>query len=112
MVYFVRADHIGRPVFATTGAGTVVWRASYKPFGGVSVTTGTPPDDRFPGQWFQTETGPYQNWMRDYDPSTAVCRGFGTSAMALLHKPADGRSAPSPGPTYPTTFVTGMPSAV
>ena len=31
---------------------------------------------------------------------------------ALLHKSADGRTAPSPGQTYPTTFVTGMPSAV
>ena len=32
--------------------------------------------------------------------------------MALLHKSAGGRTAPSPGQTYPTTFVTGMPSAV
>ena len=26
-VYLVRTDHIGRPVFATTLSGTVVWRA-------------------------------------------------------------------------------------
>jgi RHS repeat-associated protein len=25
---------------------------------------------RFPGQWFQAETGLHQNWMRDYDPVT------------------------------------------
>ncbi|MEO1533670.1 MAG: RHS repeat-associated core domain-containing protein, partial [Pseudomonadota bacterium] len=25
---------------------------------------------RFPGQWFQTETGLHQNWHRDYDPRT------------------------------------------
>lgn len=31
---------------------------------------------------------------------------------ALLHKSANGRTAPSPGQTYPATFVTGMPSAV
>ena len=31
---------------------------------------------------------------------------------AFLHKSADGRTAPSPGQTYPATFVTGMPSAV
>ena len=24
---------------------------------------------RFPGQWFQTEAGLHQNWMRDYDPT-------------------------------------------
>jgi RHS repeat-associated protein len=66
----VRTDWIGRPVFATTSAGTVVWTAAYLPFGGVRVSTGTPIDLRFPGQWFQTEAGLHQNWMRDYDPTT------------------------------------------
>jgi len=70
VVYFVRSDHIGRPVFATTSAGTVVWTASYLPFGGVHVTSGAPIDLRFPGQWFQAESGLHQNWMRDYDPTT------------------------------------------
>jgi len=41
-LYFVRTDHIGRPVFATDAAGTVAWTASYLPFGGVHATTGTP----------------------------------------------------------------------
>ncbi|PZQ96170.1 MAG: hypothetical protein DI533_17185 [Cereibacter sphaeroides] len=68
-VYLVRADHIGRLAFTTTMAGAVVWTASYLPFGGVTVTTGTPIDLRFPGQWFQAEAGLYQNWMRDYDPA-------------------------------------------
>ena len=27
-------------------------------------------DLRFPGQWYQAESGLYQNWMRDYDPTT------------------------------------------
>ena len=31
---------------------------------------------------------------------------------ALLHKSVDGRTSPIPRQTYPTTFVTGMPSAV
>jgi len=70
VVYYVRSDHIGRPVFATTQAGTVVWTASYLPFGGVHVTTGAPIEARFPGQWFQAESGLHQNWMRDYDPTT------------------------------------------
>jgi RHS repeat-associated protein len=38
--------------------------------GGVRVTTGAPIDLRFPGQWFQTEAGLHQNWLRDYDPTT------------------------------------------
>jgi RHS repeat-associated protein len=70
VVSFVRTDHIGRPVFATNAAGTKVWTASYLPFGGVRTTTGTPPTARFPGQWFQSESGLHQNWMRDYDPTT------------------------------------------
>jgi uncharacterized protein RhaS with RHS repeats len=53
----VRSDHIGRPVFATSDTGTVVWTASYLPFGGVRVTSGTPIALRFPGQWFQAEAG-------------------------------------------------------
>jgi RHS repeat-associated protein len=69
-VWLVRADHIGRPVFATTLAGTQVWSAVYLPFGGVHTATGALPSNRFPGQWFQSETGLHQNWMRDYDPTT------------------------------------------
>ena len=68
--FLVLWDHIGRPSFASTSAGTVVWRASYLPFGGVHATTGAPISSRFPGQWFQAEAGLHQNWMRDYDPTT------------------------------------------
>ncbi|TQV65808.1 RHS repeat-associated core domain-containing protein [Aliiroseovarius halocynthiae] len=47
-----------------------MWQASYLPFGGVHATTGDPINLRFPGQWFQSESGLHQNWMRDYDPTT------------------------------------------
>jgi RHS repeat-associated protein len=70
VTYLVRTDHIGRPVFATNTAATKVWTATYDPFGGVRTTTGTPINARFPGQWFQSESGLHQNWMRDYDPTT------------------------------------------
>lgn len=70
VVYMIFTDHIGRPVMGTTLSGTKVWSATYLPFGGVHVTTGAPIDARFPGQWFQAETGLHQNWMRDYDPTT------------------------------------------
>ena len=68
-LYFVRTDHIGRPVFATVGTGVKVWEATYGPFGGVTSTLGPNADLRFPGQWFQSETALHQNWMRDYDPT-------------------------------------------
>jgi RHS repeat-associated protein len=70
VIYYIRTDHIGRPVFATNAAGVKVWTASYLPFGGVRVSTGVPLALRFPGQWFQSESGLHQNWMRDYDPTT------------------------------------------
>jgi RHS repeat-associated protein len=70
VVNFVRVDHIGRPVFATNSSVTKTWTASYLPFGEVRTTTGTPFALRFPGQWFQSESGLHQNWMRDYDPTT------------------------------------------
>ncbi len=34
------------------------------------MSTGTLPPNRVPGQWFQSESGLHQNWMRDYDPTT------------------------------------------
>jgi RHS repeat-associated protein len=70
VVYYIRADHIGRPVFATNTSGVKVWTATYTPFGGVHTPTGLPIEARFPGQWYQSESGLHQNWMRDYDPTT------------------------------------------
>lgn len=68
-IYYLHSDHIGRPRFATDAAGLTVWQANYLPFGKLHVTTGNNPDLRFPGQWFQAESGLFQNWMRDYDPT-------------------------------------------
>jgi RHS repeat-associated protein len=59
-----------RPVFATNASGLKTWTATYTPFGGVHTSTGALPSARFPGQWFQSEFGLHQNWMRDYDPTT------------------------------------------
>ena len=57
-------------MFATNDLGVKVWEASYLPFGGVQASSGPNSDLRFPGQWFQSESGLHQNWMRDYDPTT------------------------------------------
>ena len=62
--------NFGRPVFATNATATKTWTASYLPFGEVRTNTATPIALRFPGQWFQSESGLHQNWMRDYDPTT------------------------------------------
>jgi RHS repeat-associated protein len=69
-VYLVRVDHIGRPVFATNASGAKVWTMSFDPFGTLTASTGNPIAARFPGQWFQAESGLHRNWMPDYDPTT------------------------------------------
>ena len=58
----------GNPGSGSTGG--IVWQVSYRPFGEVHVETGDAIDLRFPGQWYQAESGLHQNWMRDYDPTT------------------------------------------
>ncbi|QGM44960.1 RHS repeat domain-containing protein [Methylocystis heyeri] len=67
----VHTDHLGRPVLMISTAGAWVWNAIYNPFGAVSYIWSSPAvmDIRFPGQWFQLETGLAYNWHRHYDPS-------------------------------------------
>ena len=45
-------------------------------------------------------------------PQTDITLRIYGLGRAVLRKSADGRASPIPGQTYPTAFVTGMPSAV
>jgi len=48
----------------------VVWQAEYEPFGKATVTTETVTNNiRFPGQYYDQETGLHYNYFRYYDPS-------------------------------------------
>ncbi len=68
-ISYIRTDHIGRPVMATDAYdGSVLWSVSYLPFGKLIADEAF--TLRFPGQWYQDESGLFQNWMRDYDPTT------------------------------------------
>jgi RHS repeat-associated protein len=68
---YVHADHLDRPVRMTDASKALVWDAVYKPYGEVQAITGSAAlDARFPGQWFQLETGLHYNWHRHYDPTT------------------------------------------
>ena len=68
-VYFIHPDHLGTPVAVTSSAGETVWRATIDPFGNANVTTSTVTMNlRFPGQYFDAETGVHYNYFRDYDP--------------------------------------------
>ncbi len=63
----IHNDHLGTPQKMTDGSGTVVWVADYKPFGEATLTISTITNNlRFPGQYYDAETGLHQNGYRDY----------------------------------------------
>jgi RHS repeat-associated protein len=72
---YLHADQLNAPRLATNGSGTVVWRWDSDAFG-IGAANQDPDNDmdlvnvrlRFPGQYFDTETGLHHNYFRDYDP--------------------------------------------
>jgi RHS repeat-associated protein len=68
-LYYVHSDHLARPAKMTDANQNLVWDVIYAPFGVVSYINQAPEniDIRFPGQWFQLETGLAYNWHRHYD---------------------------------------------
>jgi RHS repeat-associated protein len=71
-VCYYHNNHLATPEVMTDETGAIVWKADYKPFGGALIdSTSTITNDfRFPGQYFDSETGLHYNWNRYYDPST------------------------------------------
>ena len=64
-------DHLGAPRLLTDREQRIVWDGRYRPFGEVQLATeGMDNNLRFPGQYFDVETGFYYNYFRYYDPST------------------------------------------
>jgi RHS repeat-associated protein len=74
---YLHADHLATPRQATDPAGSLVWQWTGRAFGeslpdedpdGDSSITSIPL--RFPGQYYDAETGLQYNWNRYYDPKT------------------------------------------
>lgn len=68
-MYFVHNDHLGTPVKLTDSGQGVVWEADKKPFGETSISGSVGEDSRFPGQYYDAESGTSYNYYRDYDPT-------------------------------------------
>ncbi|MGE3533160.1 MAG: RHS repeat-associated core domain-containing protein, partial [Steroidobacteraceae bacterium] len=77
-IFYIHTDHLNAPSKITRpNDNAVIWRWNHDPFG-----NGVPNQDpdgnglvltfnlRFPGQYFDAETGLNQNHFRDYDPAT------------------------------------------
>jgi len=75
--YYIQSDHLNAPRVISDVTNALVWRWDQSdPFGT------TPPNEnpsglgtfnynlRFPGQYYDQETGLHYNYFRDYDPST------------------------------------------
>jgi len=67
--YYIHNDHLATPQQITDQTQTVVWAADYKPFGEVTTTiTAVENRIRFPGQYYDGESGLHYNYFRDYNP--------------------------------------------
>jgi RHS repeat-associated protein len=75
-IYFIHSNQVNYPAALTDSQGTVVWRWKPRPFGD-SLADEDPDGDgqrlafnlRFPGQYFDAETGLHYNYFRNYDPA-------------------------------------------
>ena len=69
--YWFQNDRMGTPQKLTATSGLVVWSAVYQAFGAARVDVDIVTCNlRFPGQYFDAETGLHYNWARYYDPAT------------------------------------------
>ena len=69
--YWFLNDHLGTPQKMVDSAGQVVWEAGYMPFGEARVLIADIENNlRFPGQYYDKETGLHYNYHRYYDPDT------------------------------------------
>jgi RHS repeat-associated protein len=69
-LYYVHPDALGTPQFVTNSSAATVWSTTYQPYGTTGSISGSITDNiRLPGQYFDSESGLYQNWNRDYMPN-------------------------------------------
>ena len=67
--YWYQNDHLGTPQKLVDSSGTVVWSAAYTAFGEAQVSVETVTNNlRFPGQYYDAETGLHYNLNRYYEP--------------------------------------------
>jgi RHS repeat-associated protein len=74
-LYYIQADHLNTPRVILDQSNRIVWLWKSEPFGSQNATQDPDGDGtnftynlRFPGQYFDQETGLFYNYFRDYDP--------------------------------------------
>ncbi|WP_108946996.1 RHS repeat-associated core domain-containing protein [Shewanella halifaxensis] len=67
--YYFHNSHLNTPMSLTDSQQQVVWQAKYDAFGKASIVSqGIENNLRFPGQYYDQESGLHYNYFRDYDP--------------------------------------------
>lgn len=71
-VYYYQNDQLGTPYKITDNTGYIVWQTQFDSFGNALLADNNQINNnlRFPGQYFDAETGLHYNWRRYYDPVT------------------------------------------
>lgn len=69
VVVYLHTDHLLTPRLGTSDAKAIVWRWEGEAFGDVEAHGPMEVNLRFPGQYFDAETGRHYNYFRDYDPA-------------------------------------------
>jgi RHS repeat-associated protein len=69
-IVYLHTDHLGTPRLGTNSVGAEVWRWDSDAFGTAAPTGSAVVNLRFPGQYFDAETGLHYNWHRTYDPAS------------------------------------------
>lgn len=75
-VYFIQTDHLNAPRVILNNANIPIWRWDHTDAFGTTLPNEDPDGDgnqfeynlRFPGQYYDQETGLHYNYFRDYDP--------------------------------------------
>jgi len=121
VIYNVFADHLATPRLIADQSGKTVWSWKSDPFGN-GLPTGTLTYNlRFPGQYYDKETGLHYNYYRDYDPTTGryvqsdpIGLNGGTNTFAYAeNNPAKFvdslglQALPAPVPTWTPTVIQG-----
>jgi RHS repeat-associated protein len=69
LAYYFHNDHLGTQQVLTSESQTVAWKAIYTPFGEAVVSIATVENPfRFPGHYYDSETGLHYNYYRYYNP--------------------------------------------
>ena len=90
-IHYLHSDAMGTPRLATNARQQIVWRWQWDAFGHRAVTTGRGVHNRieinlrYPGQYFDAETGFYYNHFRTYDPATG--RYIKSDPLGLVASP-------------------------